>query len=191
MAQRNSERLSALINDILDIEKIESGQMEFRIEPVALRPFLESALVMNRMYAVRHGVNFRLEEPVPEAAVMADRDRLLQVLTNLLSNAAKYSPHGQVISIAASMRDGQVRVAVIDRGAGVPKSFRDRIFQKFAQADSSDTRGKGGTGLGLAICKAIIEQMDGRIGFNSEPGEGTTFYFELPFAVGDEPVPRD
>ena len=109
-----------------------------------------------------------------------DADRLIQVLTNLLSNAAKFSPDGDAVEVRISARTGAVRIAVTDHGAGIPEAFRDRMFQKFAQADSSDARRKSGTGLGLSICRAIIDQLGGRIGFETEAGPGTTFYFELP-----------
>ena len=184
MAQQNSERLATLINDILDIEKIESGQMDFRHDPVAVRPLLERAVALNAPYAEKLGVSFALNQPVPDAVVSGDEDRLLQVLTNLMSNAAKFSPGGSAVTISAMMRDGSVRVAVSDRGPGIPEAFRDRIFEKFAQADGSDTRRKGGTGLGLSIAKAIVERSGGTIGYETAAGQGTTFYFDLPLRSG-------
>ena len=180
MAQQNSERLTALINDILDIEKIESGRMEFRAEPVTIPALLEKAVTLNAPYADRLGVRFELAQPIPAVTVTSDPDRLLQVITNLMSNAAKFSPAGSAVTVSADMREDAVRVAVTDRGPGIPEEFRDRIFGKFAQADSSDTRRKGGTGLGLAISKAIVERMGGTIGFDSVAGRGSTFYFDLP-----------
>jgi signal transduction histidine kinase len=104
----------------------------------------------------------------------------MQVMTNLLSNAAKFSPRGDTVVVAAERQGTQVRVSVTDRGPGIPEEFRHRVFQKFAQADSSTTRDKGGTGLGLSISKAIIERLGGRIGFTTGPGSGTTFHFDLP-----------
>lgn len=184
MAIGNSDRLAALVNDVLDIEKIEAGKAEFDLKPVRIDAFLEHALKTNEIYAQRFGVAFRLKQPVPDVAVLADDQRLMQVVTNLLSNAAKFSPHGQIVSVAATRANGRLRVSVTDRGAGIPEAFRGRIFSKFAQADSSDIRARGGTGLGLAICKALIERMNGEIGFESEVGRGTTFHFELPLAPG-------
>ncbi len=182
MAYQNSERLASLINDVLDLEKIESGQMAFRLVPLDIAAFLENAININAAYGDKFGVRFRLRHPLPDITVQADADRLLQVVTNLMSNAAKFSPGGGVIDIAAELRDAMLRISVSDHGPGVPAEFHDRIFHRFEQADSSDTRQKSGTGLGLSICKAIIEKMGGRIGFDSAPGEGATFYFELPAA---------
>jgi PAS domain S-box-containing protein len=179
MACDNSARLHALVNDILDFEKITSGAMPFDLQPVALEPFLLRALELNRVYAQRFDVRYELRRPLPEVTVEADPERLMQVVTNLLSNAAKFSPAGAAVTISASHEGEWVRISVTDRGPGIALEFRSRIFQKFAQADSSDTRQEGGTGLGLSICKAIIEKLGGRIGYESEPGEGATFYVDL------------
>jgi PAS domain S-box-containing protein len=179
MAQQNSERLAALINDILDIEKIESGSIRLHLASVAVAPLLERAVSLNAPYAAQFDVRFELQ-PLPDVAVSGDADRLLQVMTNLLSNAAKFSPAGSAVAVSCAVRDRVVRIAVTDQGPGVPKEFRSRIFQKFAQADGGDTRQKGGTGLGLSICKAIIDRLGGTIGYASAPGQGATFYFDLP-----------
>jgi PAS domain S-box-containing protein len=181
MARQNSERLASLINDILDIEKIESGRMEFRLDAVALRPLLERAISLNAPYAEKLGVRFELGA-VEDAVVSADSDRVLQVLTNLMSNGAKFSPAGAAVTVSAAVRERNVRVSVADHGPGVPEEFRGRIFGKFAQADGSDTRKKGGTGLGLSISRAIVEKLGGRMDYESVPGEGATFYFELPLS---------
>ena len=180
MARQNSDRLVALINNVLDIEKIESGHMEFRLDAVRVNALLERAVSLNAPYAEKFGVRFELA-PAPDGVVVSgDEDRLLQVLTNLMSNAVKYSPAGNAVTVSAAARDGLVRIAVADRGPGVPEAFRERIFSKFAQADGSDTRRKGGTGLGLSISKAIIEKLGGTMGYESVSGKGATFYFELP-----------
>lgn len=184
IAYKNSERLVNLINDILDIEKIESGRMDFRNKEIYLTHVLAQALEANSAYASQFGVRFELDNKAPLAMVVADGDRLMQVFTNLLSNAAKFSPTGGTVTISVSRHDtstaGMVRVAVTDRGPGIPHEFYDRIFGKFAQADSSAARLKGGTGLGLSISKVIVERLGGRIGFHSEPNVRTTFYFDLP-----------
>jgi PAS domain S-box-containing protein len=180
IAHTNSERLVRLINDILDIEKIESGHMLFDLQPIALLPVVEQAIADNRAYGAQFGVTFILEATAPDVHVNADRDRLLQVLTNLLSNAAKFSLPNSTVTVAVTRLDSCVQIGVADRGFGIPEEFHNRIFQKFAQADSSDTRRKGGTGLGLSITKAIVERCGGRIWFTSEVGHGTTFYVDLP-----------
>jgi PAS domain S-box-containing protein len=180
IAYKNSERLVRLINDILDIEKIESGKMDFVIKPTSLVPLLEQAIEANRAYGEQFGVTFRLEPVRSDLKVNADSDRLIQVITNLLSNAAKFSPSNDTVVVSVVPRDECIRVAITDHGAGIPEKFRARMFQKFAQADASDTRQKGGTGLGLSISKAIIERLGGQIGFETETDVGTTFYFDLP-----------
>jgi len=180
VAERNAQRLLDLINDILDIEKIESGKLTLAPEALALDDVLREALVLNRAFAERYRVRFELRGELPQAPVHADRKRLLQVLTNLLSNAAKFSPEGGTVEVTLERTDGRVRVEVHDRGPGVPENFRARMFSRFAQAESALTRQKGGTGLGLAICKRLIEMMNGTIGFADRDGGGTTFYFELP-----------
>lgn len=179
IANTNCERLVRLINDILDIEKIEAGKMEFRMKPVHLAPLLESAIEASRGYAESMGVRLVLEETVRDARVSADSDRILQVMANLLSNAVKFSPSPSTVEVSLRRHEGRLRVSVRDHGSGIPEAFRARIFQKFAQADGSNTRKKGGTGLGLSICKIIMERMSGTIGFDSDLGVGATFYIEL------------
>ncbi|MEO6697747.1 MAG: ATP-binding protein, partial [Gammaproteobacteria bacterium] len=187
IASKNSERLSRLINNILDVEKIESGKMDFTFGPVDITVLVEQALEANVGYGQQFAVEFVLENAVPGAKVGADSDRLMQVLTNLLSNAAKFSPEHSTVTVVILRHDAMIRVSVRDLGPGIPAEFHSRIFQKFAQADNSDGRHRGGSGLGLNISKALIEKMHGRIGFETEPGAGTTFYFDLPEWTGEEP----
>ncbi len=184
MAYQNGKRLSVLINDLLDFEKLSAGGMEFEIRPLALDLFLERALDLNRPYAATHHVSLALERPLPTARVAADDQRLMQVMANLLSNAVKYSPPDETVQVSAYLSEERARVAVSDRGPGIPDSFRKHVFEKFAQAESSNTRKTSGTGLGLAISKGIIEHMGGTIGFESTSGKGATFYFELPLVAG-------
>ncbi len=180
VAERNGQRLLDLINDILDIEKIESGKLNLTPEVMPVDELVREAMVLNKAFGERFKVRFQSHGDAPARKVHADRKRLLQVMTNLLSNAAKFSPEGAVVDITTEDKDGIVRVAVHDRGSGIPEAFRARIFGRFTQADSTATRQKGGTGLGLAICKRLVEVMHGRIGFDDRPGGGTTFWFELP-----------
>lgn len=191
IALKNSERLVLLINDILDIEKIESGKMAFHIEPFELTPLVEQAIEANRSYGEQFNVTFVFTEKLPEVKVKADSDRIMQVITNLLSNAAKFSPPNETVTVAIKRNNNNlIRLEVTDRGNGIPEAFRSRIFQKFAQADSSDTRQKGGSGLGLSICRAIIERLGGKIDFTTEINVGTTFYFDLPEFVEVKIDPR-
>lgn len=180
IAKSNCDRLVRLINDILDLEKIERGGANFQVEPVAVLEVIEHVLQANRGIADQYCVSFRVEDHSAAACVLADRDRLIQVLTNLLSNAIKFSPRGDHVDIRIARVSGRVRFSVSDHGDGVPDSFHDQIFEKFAQADSSDSRQKGGTGLGLSICKSIIESLSGRIWFETNARQGSTFFFELP-----------
>jgi PAS domain S-box-containing protein len=180
VAERNGQRLLDLINDLLDVEKIESGKLSLAPELLALEDVVREAMLLNKAFGERFGVRFELVASLPGRKVLADRKRLLQVMTNLLSNAAKFSPEGDPVEIVMQDTGHEVRVAVQDRGPGIPEAFRGRIFARFAQADSTATRQKGGTGLGLAICKRLIEMMHGKIGFEDRPGGGTTFWFELP-----------
>jgi signal transduction histidine kinase len=180
VAERNGQRLLDLINDILDIEKIESGKLTLAPEPIRIDQLVQEAMVLNKGFADRFKVRFEPRGPLLSGEVHADHKRLLQVMTNLLSNAAKFSPEGEIVEITTEAHDSALRVAIHDRGPGIPEAFRARIFGRFNQADSTTSRQKGGTGLGLAICKRLIEMMEGRIGFQDRAGGGTTFWFELP-----------
>jgi len=180
VAERNGQRLLDLINDILDIEKIESGKVTLTPEVMRVDELVRESLVLNKAFGERFKVRFESHGDIAERQVHADRKRLLQVMTNLLSNAAKFSPEGGVVEISTEDAGPNVRIAVHDRGSGIPEAFRSRIFGRFTQADSTATRQKGGSGLGLAICKRLVELMRGRIGFDDRPGGGTTFWFELP-----------
>jgi PAS domain S-box-containing protein len=180
IAKNNCERLIRLINNILDSEKIESGKMRFEMQPVELAPLMEQALVANEGFAAQHSVKQVLNAPAETLRVNVDSDRLIQVVTNLLSNAIKFSPREGQVRVVVRRDSGRVRVEISDKGPGITEEFRKRIFQKFSQADSSDTRQSGGTGLGLNISRAILESMGGSIGFTTEINVGTTFFFELP-----------
>ncbi len=180
IAQKNSQRLSQLINDLLDVEKLMAGKLHFDLLPHELMPIVEQAIAENQSYAEQHQVVFSLTEHAEGLSVEVDALRLHQVLANLLSNAAKFSPRGGVVEVGVRAMGERVRVFVKDRGPGIPLAFQDRVFEKFAQADASDVRQKGGTGLGLAITRELVERMGGRIGFETVPGQGTCFFFDLP-----------
>lgn len=185
VAFENGDRLVRLINDILDVEKIEAGKIAFDFKPESLRHLLMQAKEENELFAEQHGATIVIEPVAQDVMLEVDNGRFAQVMANLLSNAAKYSPPGGKIKVAAQVLDGSVRVAVSDEGPGIPEEFREHIFERFAQARMLETRTKGGTGLGLNIAKAIVEAHDGTIGFNTTDGEGTTFYFELPTVQSD------
>ena len=180
IAHQNTLRLSILINDLLDMEKLVAGKMLLTLETRPLMPLVDAAIETNQAYAMQRQVQLRIVRRDDHAQVLVDPNRLQQVLSNLLSNAAKFSPPNSLVEVALQCVQGRIRVEVIDHGSGVPEAFHSRIFQKFAQADSADTRKQGGTGLGLAISKELIEQMGGQVGFSRTTGGGATFYFELP-----------
>ena len=184
IACKNSDRLTQLINDILDIEKIESGRMQFELHRHSLRRLLEQSIDTNRAYGQQYRVDFRLQPGDAEVVANVDASRFMQVMSNLLSNAAKFSPADSEVEVKLETQDSLARISVRDHGSGIPLEFQSRIFQKFSQADSSDTRAKGGTGLGLSISKAIIEQFGGRIDYETGK-EGTTFFFDLPVSEAE------
>jgi PAS domain S-box-containing protein len=179
IAHSNSQRLVRLINDILDVEKLESGRQPMTMEVLDLRDVARRSVEGVQGYADQLGVVLSLGEGEP-APVRGDMDRLIQVVTNLLSNAAKFSPSGGEVSVGVNPETRIARLSVTDRGPGIPDAFRARIFGKFAQADASDARAKGGTGLGLAIAREIAERHGGRLWFESQEGEGATFHLDLP-----------
>lgn len=182
VACASSERLVRLIGDVLDIQKMEAGQMDYRFEAQPVAPVVEGAVAAMDSFASQAGVRLAVEAAGDAQGLRAevDRDRLTQVLTNLLSNAIKFSAPGGEVLTRLERAGGMLKIAVIDHGAGIPAAFRERIFLRFAQADSADSRQKGGTGLGLNICKTIVEEHGGRIRFESVEGEGTSFFLELP-----------
>jgi len=180
IAHANCERQIRLVNDLLDIEKLSAGNMEYHMEPVCLNVLLNQSIEENREFGRSHQVTYTMTTSRQTAMVNADGGRIIQVLANLLSNAAKFSSENSEVQIILQSHQQNFRVLITDHGEGVPHSFRGKIFERFSQADASDTKVKGGTGLGLCISKIIIEEHDGKIGFESEEGKGSTFYIELP-----------
>jgi len=180
IAHKNCGRLVRIINDILDFGKLEAGQLVLQIASVPLAHILRQAVEANTGYAAKCEVRLRLEADSADDCVAVDPDRLMQVLTNLLSNAAKFSPAGAEVVVRMLSGETAMRVEVEDSGPGIPEAFRSRVFEKFAQADSSGTRGFEGTGLGLSIARKLIEAMGGTIGFSTRLGQGTVFTLSLP-----------
>ncbi|HEX8213583.1 MAG TPA: ATP-binding protein [Longimicrobium sp.] len=191
IAAQNTDRLVRLINDLLDIEKIESGTATMERRALDAGTLVRDAAEVMGAMASEAGVRLVVEaEPAP---VFADPDRLVQVVTNLVSNAIKYSPRESTVRLSVQAREGQAVVRVSDEGRGIPAGRLEAIFERFEQVDSSDARDKGGTGLGLPIARSIVEQHGGRLWAESEWGRGSTFTFTLPMAgslASAPPPPR-
>jgi PAS domain S-box-containing protein len=181
LADRNVEHLVKLVNDLLAVEKLESGRVELTIREVKMSTLMERCLEgVNQLAKSR---NVSIEPPSDDVTLTADEDRITQVLINLVSNAIKYSPEGDSVTVSARNGADGVEVRVCDHGCGIPLSAQKRIFERFQQVNASEDERKGGTGLGLAICKAIIEQHNGVIGVDSAEGSGSTFWFRIPAAA--------
>lgn len=182
IADQNGQKLARLIDDLLDMDKLLAGKMQFDCKIQALYPLVLEAIEQNTAYAAQHQVRIELNTQDEQIRVSVDRHRFQQVLANLISNAAKFSAPDTRVSITINADNKRVQIAVTDTGIGIPKSVQDNLFQKFYQVDSSNTRQKGGTGLGLAISKQLIEAMQGNIGLRSEEGKGSCFFIDLPIA---------
>jgi len=181
IAMSNCNRLLVLVNDLLDIQKIDQGKIVLQCTPIEINALIKQSIIENSGYSEKLNVHYEFIEPNINPILFIDKQRIAQVLANLLSNAAKFTPKGETILITVKMKDeNTVRISVIDPGSGIPKEFQSKVFSKFAQADSSANRSKGGTGLGLSISKSIIDNHKGQIDFISTEGDGTTFFFDLP-----------
>jgi signal transduction histidine kinase len=175
IALANCRRLVGIVNDILDIDKIESGNMIFDSKPVAVRTLLDQAIQANRIMAAQHGVCVRLDETSVECEVLADPDRLTQVITNLLSNAVKFAPPNTDVTVGLERLADRACIKIRDFGPGIPEDYKERVFEKFVQVEATDSRQRGGTGLGLSIAKQIVSHLGGEISFEDAPGGGTIF----------------
>lgn len=180
LAQANVKKLQLLINDLLDMDKLIAGKMVFNIQPQPLLPIIEASLRDNQSYAQQYQVCYQLLAEASDLWVDVDDMRLQQVMANLLSNAAKFSPANAVVTVVVKQQGDKALIQVIDTGCGISEQFKPHIFSKFSQADSSDIKSKGGTGLGLAISKQLMSRMQGEIGFHSEQDKGSEFYLLLP-----------
>jgi signal transduction histidine kinase/DNA-binding response OmpR family regulator len=182
IAHANAERMLLLINDILDFSKLESASLPMTIERQRLEPVIEQAAHNLRMLIEERRIQLTIDLPNDLPDALVDAHRIAQVLTNLISNAIKFSPPGGRIEVGAEVHDDQIHIAVRDHGEGIAQVDLPKLFRKFQQIDSGSTRKVGGTGLGLVISKGIVEQHGGRIGVNSARGEGSTFWFSVPIA---------
>ncbi|MBI2213395.1 MAG: PAS domain S-box protein [Acidobacteria bacterium] len=178
VAERNSVRLINLINDILDIERLESGRMEMDPKRTTMKSIIERSLENVATFADQEGIE--LDVRSAGGMLLADEDRIVQVLINYLSNAIKFSPRGATVTVISEQRDGWIECSVVDRGTGISEAAQQKLFQRFERVDASDSRRRGGTGLGLAISKAIVAHHGGLVGLRSEEGKGSTFWFRLP-----------
>ncbi len=189
MAATNADRLELLINDILDVEKLNAETSSISTNTVNLSHLVKEAVMAHEGYAEKFGVSFRTTGVDIPVLVNGEDNRLMQVMANLMSNAAKFSPKGGEIEVSLVLSGSNARVSVSDHGCGIPEAAKKTIFDRFTQVDSSDRKGKGGTGLGLNIAKAIVERHHGTIGCTSEVGAGSTFFFELPIKTAEQKVP--
>jgi PAS domain S-box-containing protein len=179
IAVRNSERLSLLVDDILDLGKIETENIDLNTQPIDVMDLVDQAVDLNMEYVEAFNCSLIVTERAQDILVRVDQHRMLQVLTNLISNAAKFSFTEEQVKIATRCEDDNVQISVTNHGPGIPIHFRDKVFEKFAQADLSDTRSKQGTGLGLSISKALVDLHGGELSFESELEKDTTFHIEL------------
>jgi signal transduction histidine kinase len=180
IAETNAQRLIRVVNDLLDIGKLDSGMMSFDMREVDLVLIAEQAIDENRAFAERYGTSVRLRLEPQSCMIQADAGRLIQVFTNLLSNAIKFSPQGAEVLVTIERGSHAVRATVRDHGPGVPEQFRSLIFGKFSQAETHDARQRSGSGLGLNIAAKIMAQHGGGVGFEDALGGGSVFYFDIP-----------
>lgn len=180
IAERNSVRLKTLVNDILDVGKIDAGGLTLEMGVHAVAPLIEQAITELAPMAAPMGVAINMSSLDPDLTAMVDPLRFVQVMTNLLSNAAKFSPRGEAVLVHLARRGNSMRISVSDKGPGIPESFKSRVFERFAQAGGADHRQHAGSGLGLSIAQGLVTRFGGHVSFDSSPNTGTTFHVDLP-----------
>ncbi len=178
IADRSSNRMLSLINDLLDVERLEAGMLELDKNKVLLAQVFDQSLQTVANLAADKGI--KLAARPTDILVVADADRLVQILVNLISNAIKFSAADTSISLSAHLQGSMVKISVKDQGRGIPPEQLETIFDRFQQVQASDSQGRSGSGLGLAICKALVGLHGGEISAESEPGKGSTFSFTIP-----------
>lgn len=187
VAARNGHQLAKLIDDLLDLQKIEAGEIVFHFNPLDANDLVTEAVESTTGYANKLGIQVTTDPCTKDCRFMGDRSRMIQVMNNLLSNALKFSGPGGTVKVQAEAIGSRIRISVHDQGVGIPKDAKERVFGKFSQVDSSDVRKVGGTGLGLNITKQIVERHNGIIDYVSELGVGSTFFIEFD-RLTDSPV---
>jgi two-component system sensor histidine kinase VicK len=189
LAQTNCQQLTTLVNTLLDVEKLASGNMQFQLSVQPLLPLLQQCIDDCQILTQPQQITLTLACPpeLQQAQVQADASRLKQVLLHLLGNAVKFSPPNSTVQVSVQLRQHQLRVIIADQGVGISEQFVPKLFSRFSQADSSDSRMHGGSGLGLAVSKSIIGHMCGSIGYMPNKPQGSCFYLELPFDASIQP----
>lgn len=182
LADKNTTLLSCLVDDLLDIEKIEAGKLQFEFNNFPLNSLIENAVSMSQPYAESFNVKIKTEGIDTTIEISTDKRRFIQILLNLISNSCKFSSAGEEVIISVDKNEKTFRINVADTGEGIPKAFEKSIFEKFTQADSSSNRSRNGTGLGLSICKGLTESLGGTIGFHPNGDKGTVFFIEFACA---------
>jgi signal transduction histidine kinase len=186
IATKNSKRLATMINDLLDLDKLDDGGMQYENAPVEMAHLVRESIEANNSFGALNEVTFQAITPNDDVMIYGDHNRLMQVMANLLSNAAKFSSSGSNVEVTLTSTDTNAMISVQDHGIGISEKDQSRVFERFVQLESNDARRFGGSGLGLGIAKVIVEKHRGTIGFSSEEGKGTTFHFELPLLVGED-----
>jgi signal transduction histidine kinase len=181
----NVERLAELANDLLDVSHIEAGMVKLQIQKLHLFDLVNEALAAFQAEIERKGLTLVMEVPRDLPAVWGDRSRLIQLLSNLMGNACKFTPGGGKVGIMARQLDGQIQVDVMDTGVGISRQDQEQLFSRFFRADNPLIREIGGSGLGLSLARSIVSLHGGKIWVESELGRGSTFSFTLPLARGD------
>jgi len=181
VARKNGERLTRLVNDLLDVDRLQSGALDFQFQPIEIGAFLATAIEQNLPYSQSLGIDIDLKLPRAPIRAEMDQHRMQQVISNLLSNAAKFSPPRSVVRVRLTPGSQHFRISVIDKGSGMSPEFCRRLFTRFAQENRSAQHGQAGTGLGLAICKGIVERHHGTIHVDTREGLGTIFHIDLPY----------